>query len=96
MKQQLEKNKYLEVKYFCRQYEAKKKRMDIKTAEGRRAKVDVLLMETTAKEVSDELGEYLLMSVSKGIAWEQLDCPCGRRQFYELRKEFYKKISERK
>lgn len=95
MKQQLEKNKYLEIKYFCRQYD-KKKNMNLNTAEGRRAKVDVMLMETTAKEVSDELSEYILKSVSKGLAWEQLNCPCGRRQFYNLRREFYKKLSERK
>ena len=70
--------------------------MNLNTAEGRRAKVDVMLMETTAKEVSDELSEYILKSVSKGLAWEQLNCPCGRRQFYNLRREFYKKLSERK
>lgn len=96
MKQQLEKDEYLEIKYFCRQYDAKRKRMSRNTAEGRRAKVDVMLMDATAKEVSDELSEYILKSVSKGVAWEQLNCPCGRRQFYDLRREFYKKISERK
>ncbi len=96
MKQQLEKNKYLEIKYFCRQYDTKKKIMNLNTAEGKKAKGDVELMETTAKEISNELSEYVLKSVSKGLAWEHLNCPCGRRQFYNLRREFYEKISERK
>ena len=92
----MEKNKYLETKYFCRQYDNKKRLMEQKTSEGRRAKMDVMLIDMTAADVSDDLKEYIVQSVSKGLAWEQLDCPCGRRQFYALRKRFYEKIAARK
>ncbi len=61
---------------------------------------DIDLIESTVKEVCcDNKGMYLylLKAVTQGFTWERLpDCPCGRRQFYELRRKFFFILSQKR
>ena len=50
---------------------------------------EIELIEQTAKEADEEISRWLLMNVTEGIAYEYLDVPKGRRQFYESRKYFF-------
>lgn len=94
-RKELSKERYLEIKYYCRQYKEKKKMSYQDTAQGRRARADVKLMEYIAGEVDPVLSEYILKQVSTGIPYEQLiGCPCGRRQFYDARNEFLNRLSK--
>ncbi len=58
------------------------------------------LIETTLKEAccNDKgMYPYLLKAVTQGFTWEHLpDCPCGRRQFYELRRKFFFMLSQKR
>lgn len=90
----LSKEKYLELKYFCRQYNRKKAMQNNNTAEGRKAKIDVLLMKKIAADVAPGLDKYLIENIATGKAWRQINAPCGERQFYEARKKFFEKLSE--
>ena len=55
------------------------------------------LIESTLKEACGEnvgMYPYILKAVTQGFTWERLpDCPCGRRQFYELRRKFFYLLS---
>ena len=57
---------------------------------------EIDLIEQTAKEADEEISEWLLMNVTEGIAYEYLDVPKGRRQFYESRKYFFYLLSLKK
>lgn len=91
----LTKERYLELKYFCQQYPEKKKRLNEHIRAGERARTDTLLIEIVAEGVDRKLAEYIIKQVSTGIPYEKLEgCPCGRRQFYDKRNEFYRRLSE--
>ena len=54
------------------------------------AKIDRI--EKAARQASEgvaDLYKCLLKNVSGGIPYEHLNCPCGRRQFYEMRRRFF-------
>ena len=54
-----------------------------------------MLIEIVAEGVDRKLAEYIIKQVSTGIPYEKLEgCPCGRRQFYDKRNEFYRRLSE--
>lgn len=98
---------YRELKYFCRQYDEKKKRLHnrVPNQEDRNPckyfshfdlnriknlQWDLYLIEQTVKEVAGTtLFPYLLKNVTQGVLYEYMDVPCGRKQFYELRKQFF-------
>lgn len=41
------------------------------------------------------LSKALLRNVTRGLSWERLGPPCGRRQFYEARRRFFLELDER-
>lgn len=91
----LTKERYLELKYFCQQYSQKKREALCNTSSGRKAKMDVLLIEQLAADVDKPLSEYIIKHVTTGTPYEKLiGCPCGRRQFYNKRNEFYTRLSK--
>lgn len=58
-------------------------------------KIDII--EHTAEEVGEDLYEYLLMGVTeKGMTYEWLrekkGMPCGKNEYYTMRKKYYKEI----
>lgn len=87
MKHSKERQKELE--YFCLQYNEKIRLSNSNTPEGRKAKVDVAIIDNIASLVYPEIKNYLVENVSTGKTWEQMHPPCGRRQFYEARKNFF-------
>lgn len=58
------------------------------------------LIESSVKEACGEnegMYPYILKAVTQGFTWERLpDCPCGRRQFYELRRKFFFMLSQKR
>lgn len=90
---------YRELKYFCKQYDEKKKLLH--DAEGRRKEklqYDIELIEQTAIEAAGATSySFLLLSVTQGIAYEYLsNPPFGRRQFYRMRRKFFYLLHEKR
>ena len=50
---------------------------------------EIELIEQTAKEADEEISRWLLMNITEGIAYEYLDVPKARKQFYESRRYFF-------
>ena len=92
----MQKEQYLELKYFCLQYSKKKAEANTSTAKGRRALIDITLIEQIAEYVYPEVADYIVESVTTGKSWEQLNVPCGRRQFYNARNRFFNLLSKMK
>lgn len=106
-------NRFRELKYFCLQYEDKKRELKSLTfisspvSDGQphgnntsdttakkalrisELKKDIELIEQCAIEVDSEIYQYIIKNVTEGIAYEFLDVPSGRRQFYSARRKFY-------
>lgn len=51
------------------------------------------LIEQTAIEADSYIYQYIVKNVTQGISYEYMDVPCGRRQFYEKRRLFFKLLS---
>ena len=101
----ISRERYLELKYFCLQYGNKKKAiLDFEWQgkntidERKRDKLEkeIELIEDCVKSVGAEITEYLLKSVTKDISYEVLFVPCGRRQFYEIKRKFFKLLDEKR
>lgn len=84
---QLSKAKYRELFYFCMQFKEKLLEGNIK---------DTRLIEDTAEETDKELAEYILKNVTEGIPYEYMNVPCGRKQFYEKRRQFFTALSKKR
>ena len=54
---------------------------------------NIRIIEESAKESSPELWKYILQSVTEGTAFEYMDVPCGRHQFYNARSKFFYRLS---
>lgn len=57
---------------------------------------DIKLIEDTAREADPGICSWLLKSVTEGIAYEFLDVPRGRRQFYEARRRFFYLLAQKR
>ena len=58
---------------------------------------NIELIEKTASEVDPVIGKYIIKNVAGNIPYEYLGhVPCGRRQFYELRRKFFFKLDMKK
>jgi len=82
---------YRELVYFCLQY-AEKQRDARATATPQRRNAllqDIAMIEAVAREAAPDFGEELLRNVTARIPYEQLNVPCGRRQFYAARRRFF-------
>lgn len=78
--------KYRELLYFCMQYKEKKQE----------APEHCKLIEDTARAVDEAIAPYLLKNITEGITFEYLGVPCGRRQFYEKRQQFFFELSKKR
>lgn len=79
--------RYLELRYFCLQYMEKKQSGEVKYEK------DIKLIDETVKEIAGSLQQYLMENVTEGVRYEDMQVPCGRRQFYELRRLFFVSLS---
>ena len=82
--------RYNELKYFCMQYYEKKQKL------AHAYSLPAIKSDGQPKEADEEISRWLLMNVTEGIAYEYLDVPKGRRQFYESRKYFFYLLSLKK
>lgn len=57
---------------------------------------EVELIEQTAIEVDSELKEYIIKAVTQDLTYEYLNVPCGRRQFYTKRRQFFYLLSQKR
>lgn len=74
------------------QYKEKKNSNNIK--QKKEAELIEEAAEQAAKRVKIDIGEYIVKAVTDGIAYEYMDVPCGRNQFYEARQQFFYVLSE--
>ena len=54
------------------------------------------LVEQSAIEADAELYPYLLKSVTQGIPYEYMNVPCCRQKFYNARRKFFYKLSQKR
>ncbi|MDF2485672.1 MAG: hypothetical protein K0R46_1840 [Herbinix sp.] len=59
-------------------------------------RADNELIEQTAIEADPYIYQYIVKNVTLGITYEYMNVPCGRRQFYEKRRLFFKLLSEKR
>lgn len=96
---------YRELEYFCLQYNEKKSTVgrlyDLKERgqHGIRnedkiklLENDIRIIDEAAKEADESISKYILKNTVDGIKYEYLDVPCGRRRFYEVRRNFLYKV----
>ena len=57
---------------------------------------DIHLIEKTAQEAVGELFPFLLKNVTEDISYEHMGVPCGRRQFYFMRRKFFCLLNQKK
>ena len=57
---------------------------------------DVALIEWAADEAGDNIQRWLIKNVTEGIPYEWMDVPCGRRQFYEMRRYFFYLLAQKR
>lgn len=85
---EINKFKYYELKYFCRQYPLwRQKQVEFQKRE---------LIEQTAIEADPETCDLLIKNVTEGISYEYMAVPRGRRQFYERRRKFFYLLSQKR
>lgn len=58
------------------------------------------LVQRTAKEASNELGDYIFKAVTEDVSFVQLqtiyDIPCGKDMYYDAYRKFFWLLSERR
>ncbi len=54
-----------------------------------RLRKDIEDIEQAAIEADSEIYEYIINNVARGVKYEYMDIPCGRRRFYEKRRLFF-------
>lgn len=57
---------------------------------------DINMIEQTAMETAPEIYQELLLNVVDGISYIYLNVPCGKKYFYNKRREFFYRLSEKK
>lgn len=60
----------------------------------------VTMIQDAAYETSPTFGNYILIGVTKGLSYEQLqakhDIPCGRDEYYKMYREFFWNLSRKR
>ena len=59
--------------------------------EARRIKA----IEDAAAAADPQLARFIILNVSRGVTWEHMSVPCGRRQFYETRRRFFWELAQK-
>ena len=57
---------------------------------------DIGLIEQTAQEAVGGLYPFILKNVTEDITYEHMGVPCGRRQFYVMRRKFFCLLDRKK
>ena len=51
-------------------------------------------IEQAAIAADPSLCRYILRNVTRGVSYERMDAPCGRRQFFEVRRRFFWELDQ--
>ena len=54
------------------------------------------MIEEAAKEAGQQLAPFLLKNVTEKMKYEYMEVPCGRRQFYAMRRLFFEILYKKK
>lgn len=65
-------------------------------AQANKLSRDIGLIEQTAQEAVGGLYPFLLKNVTEDITYEHMGVPCGRRQFYFMRRKFFCLLDRKK
>jgi len=63
--------------------------VEMQAFKNEKYKESIKLIEQTCKEANIGIWKQLLDNVTDGIAYENMNVPCGRRQFYNSRRKFF-------
>lgn len=61
-----------------------------------RQKENIELVKKVAEETDPILSKYIIKNVTEGIIYEYMPVPCGRRKFYETRRNFFYNLSKKR
>lgn len=67
-----------------------------KAARAARLQADVDLIDQTAREAADELAPYLIRNVTRGVPYACLEMPCGKNEFWRIRKRFFYLLAQKR
>lgn len=78
--------RYGELRYVCLQYEQYRIRKGAKALRRMRA------IDEALDTLNPVIAECVRKNVTLGIRFEYMPVPCGRRQFFEARREFFRAL----
>ena len=93
---------YRELRYFCRQYPEKKRRVGRRTGDRlppvveQRYRKDLELIEQAAFRADSGIRQQLIENVTTGTCYWDLIVPCSKNYFYEKRLEFFRQLAHMK
>lgn len=61
-----------------------------------RLRMENELIEQSAIQAHSGIYQYIIKNVTEGIPYEYMKVPMGRRQFYDVRRLFFKILSEKR
>ena len=59
-------------------------------------KEEVFMIEESARQAGGSLAPYVLKNVTEKMNYEHMAVPCGRRQFYAIRRHFFAILYEKR
>lgn len=89
---------YRELVYFCLQYGEKREKAETEGSAPKRGNLlrDTAMIEEAAREAAPAFCGELLRNVTAGTPYGKLKVPCGRRQFYDVRRKFFIILSQKR
>ena len=88
----MDENRYCELKYLARQYDSFHRILPDQARMQRNAH-KAAQIEAAARAASEDLYPWIMEAVTKGKAFEQMQVPCGRVQFYRARTRFFEMLN---
>lgn len=76
----MSRERYLELKYFCRQYRQ------------RRAEIGPVVEKAARETAGDVMAQFILRHVTAGESFERMRPPCGKNYFYAARRRFFERL----
>ncbi len=109
-------NMYLELLYFCRQYDHKRQMAQYerglsapavsgggsyhsdptasRASRAERFQRDVDLIDKAAIEAAEDLAPFLILNVTRGKTFRELNVPCSHGTFSNKRRKFFHVLAE--
>lgn len=94
---EIDRDRFKELKHFCRQYPKWKRELELHPLEER---LDIenalLLIERTAASIGGGCGSYVMEYVTSDVSYGRLKAPCDNETFQHYVKKFYWLLDKRK